>query len=188
MRPRNALTHWRRFDYPGRGGVMNRLGARRRSATAGSGRDGSRKTQPEPWLAKYVLTEWNPVFAYAALELGFTAEVCWPYRANEKGSVENRVGWVKGSFCKQRRFHDRGDLVEQLREWLHETNHQRPNRATGEIPEERRQQELERLRPLRTPPELIHLSPRSWYREVDTLHELLQRCGAKNLDRAFQAR
>ena len=35
--------------------------------------------------------------------------------------------------------------------------------------------------------ELIHRSPRSWYREVDTLHELLQHCGAKNLDRAFQA-
>ena len=24
------------------------------------------------------VTEWNPIFAYAALELGFTAEVCWP--------------------------------------------------------------------------------------------------------------
>ena len=35
--------------------------------------------------------------------------------------------------------------------------------------------------------ELIHRSPRRWYRQVDTLHELLQHCGAKNLDRAFQA-
>ena len=24
------------------------------------------------------VSEWNPTFAYAALELGFTAEVCWP--------------------------------------------------------------------------------------------------------------
>ena len=92
------------------------------------------KTVALKWNDRGEITEWNPVFAYAALELGFTAEVCWPYRANQKGSVENLVGWVKGSFFKQRRFHDRGDLVDQLREWLHETNDQRPNRATGEIP------------------------------------------------------
>ena len=35
--------------------------------------------------------------------------------------------------------------------------------------------------------ELIHRSPGRWYRQVDILHELLQRCGDKNLDRAFQA-
>ena len=69
----------------------------------------------------------------------------------------NLVGWVKGSFFKQRQFHDRDDLVEQLSQWLHEMNHQRPNRATGEIPEQRRQQELVRLRPLRTPPERLAL-------------------------------
>ena len=77
-----------------------------------------------------------------------------------RGGVANLAGfhgWVKGSFFKQRRFHDRGDLVKQLGEWLHETNHQRPNRATGEIPEQRRQQELERLRPMRTPPERLAL-------------------------------
>ncbi|MCY4372441.1 MAG: IS21 family transposase [Spirochaetaceae bacterium] len=115
------------------------------------------KTVALKWNDRGEVTEWNPVFAYAALELGFTAEVCWPYRANQKGSVENLVGWVKGSFFKQRRFHDRDDLVEQLHQWLHETNHQRPNRATDEVPEQRRQQELERLRPLRTPPERLAL-------------------------------
>ena len=39
-----------------------------------------------------------------------------------KGSVENLVGWVKGSFFKQRRFLDREDLERQLREWLTEAN------------------------------------------------------------------
>ena len=68
------------------------------------------KTVALKWNDRGEVTEWNPVFAYAALELGFTAEVCWPYRANQKGSIENLVGWVKGSFFKQRRFHDRGDL------------------------------------------------------------------------------
>ena len=48
--------------------------------------------------------------------------MCWPYRPQEKGSVENLVGWVKGSFFKQRRFLDREDLERQLREWLTEAN------------------------------------------------------------------
>jgi hypothetical protein len=42
-----------------------------------------------------------------ALDLGIGVEVCWPYRPQEKGCVENLVGWVKGSFFKQRRFLDR---------------------------------------------------------------------------------
>ena len=88
------------------------------------------KTVALKWNERGEVTEWNPVFAYAALELGFTAELCWPYRANQKGAVENLVGWVKGSFFKQRRFHDRDDLRQQLRQWVHEMNHQRPNRAT----------------------------------------------------------
>src|ERR687892_2851708 len=56
------------------------------------------------------------------LDLGLGVEVCWPYRPQEKGSLENLVGWVKGSFFKQRRFLDRSDLEQQLREWLTETN------------------------------------------------------------------
>ncbi|MDE0027024.1 MAG: hypothetical protein OXP69_21640 [Spirochaetaceae bacterium] len=61
------------------------------------------KTVALKWAKNGEVTEWNPIFAYAALELGFTAEVCWPRRANQKGSIENLVGWVKGSFFKQRR-------------------------------------------------------------------------------------
>jgi transposase len=101
--------------------------------------------------------EWNPTFAYAALELGFTAEVCWAYSPNQKGAVENLVGWVKGSFFKQRRFHDMEDLTEQLHQWLHEVNTQRPNRATNQIPAERMEQERKRLRPLRIAPEDLAL-------------------------------
>ncbi len=64
------------------------------------------KTVALRWAKNGEVTEWNPTFAYAVLELGFTAGVCWPRRANQKGSIENLVGWVKGSFFKQRRFHD----------------------------------------------------------------------------------
>ena len=40
------------------------------------------------------------------------------------------------------RFHDRKDLQTQLRQWLDEVNNERPSRATGEIPQQRRQQEF----------------------------------------------
>ena len=198
---------------------------------------------------------------------------------------------MKGSFFKQRRFHDYEDLHTQLRQWLDEVNNERPSRATGEIPQQRRQQELSRLRPLRVSPdrlalripiqvsvtaevsydgrsyamppeaasmagtlylyqdhvhivagrfqarhpryvakgtvsrqpehraaqlaaisgkrgrrylqrehlletgeaallfltELVHRDPRSWFRDAELLHELLQQHGPKTLDRAFQA-
>ena len=110
------------------------------------------KTVALRWGDDGVVTEWNPIFAYAALELGFTAEVCWPHQPRQKGSVENLVGWVKGSFFKQRRFHDVDDLRAQLDQWLQEVNTQRPSRATQQIPLERMAEERKRLRPLRIAP------------------------------------
>ena len=110
------------------------------------------KTVALAWKKSGEVTEWNPIFAYAALEIGFTAEVCWPHAPRQKGSVENLVGWVKGSFFKQRRFRDRADLVDQLRQWLHEVNTERPCRATGIIPAVRREEERPRLRALRVLP------------------------------------
>jgi transposase len=92
---------------------------------------------------------WNPVFANAMFDMGVAVELCWPYRANQKGAVENLVGWVKGSFFSQRRFVDEEDLLAQLAEWLRIVNHERPSRATGEIPAERLAAEMRRLRPLK---------------------------------------
>jgi transposase len=115
------------------------------------------KTVALKWKRNGEVTEWNPVFAYAALEIGFTAEVCWPYAPRQKGAVENLVGWVKGSFFKQRRFRDRQDLVDQLLQWLLEVNTERPSRATNIIPAIRRDQELPRLRPPRVRPEELAL-------------------------------
>jgi transposase len=115
------------------------------------------KTVALKWQRNGEVTEWNPTFAYAALELGFTAEVCWPYQPQQKGAVENLVGWVKGSFFKQRRFHDRADLTAQLRDWLHEMNTDRPNRATGQRPAERLAEERARLRPPRMAPAALAL-------------------------------
>ena len=115
------------------------------------------KTVALRWGKDGVVKEWNPTFAYAALELGFTAEVCWPYRARQKGAVEQLVKWVKGSFFSQRRFADMDDLEAQRAEWMEEVNLRTPNRATGVTPTEHRQQELPRLRPLRVSPSELAL-------------------------------
>jgi transposase len=109
------------------------------------------------WQKNGEVTEWNPVFAYATLEMGVGVELCWPYRAQEKGSVENLVGFVKSSFFKVRRFHDEEDLHQQLRDWHHEVNEQRPCRATGIIPAVRLAEEAARLRPLKVEPKELAL-------------------------------
>ena len=103
------------------------------------------------------VVEWNPVFACAAMEIGFTAEVCWPYSPRQKGAVENVVKWVKGSFFKQRRFLDMDDLRQQLAEWLEEVNCQRASRATDAIPAQRLAQEQQRLRPPKVQPDELAL-------------------------------
>ncbi len=76
------------------------------------------------------MTEWNSTFIQV-MTVGVGAEVCWPYRGQEKGAVENLVGWVKGSFFKQRRFLDKDDLLQQLAEWQGAVNTEIRSRATG---------------------------------------------------------
>lgn len=115
------------------------------------------KTIALKWNKDGTVTEWNPAFASVVLDLGLGVELCWPHRANQKGSVENLVGWVKGSFFKQRRFVDRADLLEQLAVWQREVNTVVPSRATAVIPEIRRADELPRLRPLKVAPEQLAL-------------------------------
>jgi transposase len=115
------------------------------------------KTIAKSWGKDGEVTEWNSTFAGVALDLGLGIELCWPYSPEQKGSVENLVGWVKGSFFKQRRFVDEEDLRLQLREWVEEGNTKRPSRATGVIPEDRMREERPRLRPLKVSPKDLAL-------------------------------
>jgi transposase len=115
------------------------------------------KTIALRWDKNGVVTEWNPTFAGVALDLGIGVELCWPYSPEQKGAVENLVGWVKGSFFKQRRFVDEEDLQRQLAEWHDEVNTQRPSRATRIVPAVRLGEEKPRLRPLRVAPETLAL-------------------------------
>ena len=94
------------------------------------------------------LIVWNAVFGQVALDYRFAPELCWPRAAQQKGAVEQLVGWVKRSFFACRRFHDRVDLERQLTAWLLDVNTVRPSRATGVIPAIRLAEERARLRPL----------------------------------------
>jgi transposase len=95
---------------------------------------------------------WNETFGQTALDYRFAPELCTPRRGQEKGAVENLVGFVKGNFFKVRRFHDRADLEAQLAGWLTEVNTVRPSRATGVTPAARLDAERARLRELPIPP------------------------------------
>jgi transposase len=115
------------------------------------------KTVALKWQRNGEVTEWNPVFAYVMLELGIGVELCWPQQPNQKGAVENLVGFVKSSFFKVRCFHDPEDLEQQLVAWHREVNQERPCRATGIIPAVRLNAEAPRLRSLKVPPKDLAL-------------------------------
>jgi len=115
------------------------------------------KTIAIKWAKDGTVTEWNSTFGAVMLDLGLGVELCWPRSPQQKGSVENLVGWVKGSFFKQRRFVDDEDLHRQLAEWHIEVNTQRPSRATHIVPAVRLAEEQPRLRPLRVSPDALAL-------------------------------
>lgn len=96
---------------------------------------------------------WNPVLAPVAIDYGFTIELCTPRQPQQKGAVENLVGYVKGAFFRARRFTNlETDLPQQLSEWLVEVNTTRPNRATKEIPTVRLVAEQTRMKALAIAP------------------------------------
>ena len=115
------------------------------------------KTVALEWSKDGTVTKWNPTFLSVVNETRVGVELCWPYCPEQKGSVENLVGWVKKSFFKVRKFIDEDDLARQLAAWHTEVNEQRPSRATGEIPAERLVEEQPRLRPLRLCPKAMEL-------------------------------
>lgn len=93
----------------------------------------------------------HPYLRDLAADMNVLPTLCTPRMANQKGSVENLVGFVKKNFLLVRAFRDRADLLAQLAEWLQDVNHRRRCDATGEIPEARRAQEMPWLqqRPVR---------------------------------------
>jgi transposase len=90
---------------------------------------------------------WNPRFLQFAAEMGFHPELCAPGAANQKGTVENGVKYVKRNFLAGRSFVDDRDTSMQLVEWLDEKNGQQ-SQAHGCIPDEVLEEERKVFEPL----------------------------------------
>ena len=80
--------------------------------------------------------ELNPVYAEFADCYGFEAVPCNPRRPNEKGRVENAVGYVKGSFLAGRRPERPEVLNPAVKHWLENTANVRMHGTTGRKPAE----------------------------------------------------
>lgn len=91
---------------------------------------------------------WHPAFQKFAAEFRFHPSLCTPGAANQKGTVENLVKYVKGNFLAGRHFYDDGDLAQQTDQWRHEVNTVRVCSATQQIPCVRLAEELPHLGPL----------------------------------------
>jgi transposase len=116
------------------------------------------KTIALEWEKDGRVTRWNTTFLQVMGELSVAPELCWPYQPQQKGAVENLVGWVKKSFFRCRRFVDETDLYQQLAAWHAEVNGERASRATGETPSARMQTaERARLRALKLSPAALWL-------------------------------
>jgi transposase len=76
---------------------------------------------------------WNPAFARLAAEVGFHAELCDPHAAQQKGSVENLVKFVKTNFVPGRSFVDDEDLSAQSAQWCAAKNAE-PSQAHRRCP------------------------------------------------------
>lgn len=96
--------------------------------------------------------KWNYTFAGFCAEASIVPHATWPRRPQEKGAVENGVGYAKSSFFKVHVFEDREDLEARLTEWHCRVNDERESRATGEIPRTRHLLEKPRLRVLGVEP------------------------------------
>lgn len=103
---------------------------------------------------------WNPGFLDFALRVGFTPQLCRPYRAQTKGRVESGVKYVRGNFWPGARFVDLDDLNRQARLWCEHVANQRIHGTTRQRPVDRLQTEQSHLLPL---PEVRRVVP--WLRE-----------------------
>lgn len=76
---------------------------------------------------------WNPQMLKFSAEFDFHMEACWPASGNQKGVVENLVGWVKSNFLTGRTFLDRAHLAHECQAWLTRINSS-VSQAHGEVP------------------------------------------------------
>jgi len=94
------------------------------------------------------VSEWDPAFAYAALQLGLGVEVR-ARRGADRGPGTNLGNWVKHFFFKSRTFVNVADMERQLSEWLREQNTRTHAELSGKTSAILLAEERQRMRPLR---------------------------------------
>ena len=82
----------------------------------------------------------NPEFLRFSEYYGFTLRLCWPYRPQTKGKIENTIKYVRNDFFKGREFSSLQDLNAQALAWLEKVNNQIHD-TTGRIPNEMAKEE-----------------------------------------------
>jgi transposase len=97
------------------------------------------------------VSEWDPAFAYAALQIGLGIEVR-ARRGADRGPGTNLGNWLKLAFFKGVSFTDEADAARQLADWLREQNNQPQTEASGKTSALLLTEERQRLRPLRVEP------------------------------------
>lgn len=91
---------------------------------------------------------WNRRFLDFALRLGFSPQVCRPYRAQTKGRVESGIKYLRHNFWPVARFSDLADLNRQAGAWCTGVANARQHGTTGERPADRLARERAYLVPL----------------------------------------
>jgi transposase len=93
--------------------------------------------------------QFNPVYEDFARHYGFGISACNPGRPNEKGRVENAVGYIKSSFLAGREPCRPEVLAPALFDWTANVANQRVHGSTGRVPRELFEEaERQALRPL----------------------------------------
>lgn len=79
-------------------------------------------------------TVFNDTYLDFAGRHGFQPVACTPYKPNQKGRVENAVGYIKKAFVAGRELKHVPALGEALQNWLAESANTRIHGTTGKIP------------------------------------------------------
>jgi hypothetical protein len=89
----------------------------------------------------------NPRYAAFAAYYDFTIKPCGPRRANEKGRIENAIGYIRKNFLAGREITDFAALKPAVRDWLDTIANVREHGETKRTPLEMFAEEKEKLRP-----------------------------------------